>query len=800
MKKTVRIVVATLVTSAIFAAFFAGCGDAGSGIGGRVDSIQIVPISLGVTQGGTVILDVIVEGERLGASVPLRADVFVLEDNEDASGNRRIGNRTLAGVILSGTEALPYGQDRFRTRLTLKLPPEADPDYDITVIVHTAARGAVNAGGRTAPIGISERDGRVRSVQITGSGNAHRDSNRVPNPSPFAVTVNWDDSPTSGVSNPNAVWWSIVGGAAHDGGPYRYVATINAETGALTIPRGQRPGYLTIRAISRYGHEYYEINTFLVNTPEVTGIAITAPPASVQRGDGANLTAAFSGVGYPQDLARPSDITWSVAGTRESSVTPTAADNLSARLDVSRWERLNSVRVWVMDETTGSMLSASADIGIEGAIATVGAFIEVAAGDFHVLARDWDNGLWAWGRNNFGQLGLGDTTNRNSPQQVGAGTDWIQVTGGQYHTLGIRQGGTLWAWGAGARGALGLGRNSDGLGPAGDTLTVAGWVQGDPANLVLQSPNRPPDVHSPTQIMIPNEQWQYVTTGASHGIAATFGTISAARTVDGRIFTWGTNMWRQLGNYSTTGFASLPIVWPAPTRADRGSLSQGGWGGLATGRPGSAAAISAAGHLYTWGSTTHGEAGQGQANAQVLAPGRVNHQLGTPWASVSAGLNFMIAVDANGVMWSWGSNAYGNLGIGIVGGNRSTPVRVIFPGGEDPRFTQVSISQGTQHVLAIDRDHRLWAWGLNTNGQIGNGSTANVSTPVQIMAGSGAGQITQWRSANAGSNFSVAVSRHSNPDHDGVIFTWGNNQFGQMGNPALTANVFSTPQRLDIQL
>jgi hypothetical protein len=160
----------------------------------------------------------------------------------------------------------------------------------------------------------------------------------------------------------------------------------------------------------------------------------------------------------------------------------------------------------------------------------------------------------------------------------------------------------------------------------------------------------------------------------------------------------------------------------------------------------------------------------------------------------------MIAVDANGVMWSWGSNAYGNLGIGIVGGNRSTPVRVIFPGGEDPRFTQVSISQGTQHVLAIDRDHRLWAWGLNTNGQIGNGSTANVSTPVQIMAGSGAGQITQWRSANAGSNFSVAVSRHSNPDHDGVIFTWGNNQFGQMGNPALTANVFSTPQRLDIQL
>jgi len=218
-------------------------------------------------------------------------------------------------------------------------------------------------------------------------------------------------------------------------------------------------------------------------------------------------------------------------------------------------------------------------------------------------------------------------------------------------------------------------------------------------------------------------------------------------------------------------------------------------------------AISNDGFLYTWGANHTGELGQNVAiggQSFVATPTRVLHpdNPNTTWLSASAGLDFMVAVDVHGVMWSWGSNQFATLGIRFAGEHRNVPVRVIFPEGENPRFTQVSISQGAQHVLAIDREHRLWAWGRNNYGQIGSGFgglPGSVSLQFLVTAESGGTTITQWRSANAGHNFSVAVSRHSNPDHDGIIFTWGNNHHRQMGNPALTADFYTTPQRLNIQ-
>jgi alpha-tubulin suppressor-like RCC1 family protein len=55
--------------------------------------------------------------------------------------------------------------------------------------------------------------------------------------------------------------------------------------------------------------------------------------------------------------------------------------------------------------------------------------------------------LWAWGKNNFGQLGLGNTTDISSPQQVGALTTWLNISAGNYHNLAIKTDGTMWSWG-----------------------------------------------------------------------------------------------------------------------------------------------------------------------------------------------------------------------------------------------------------------------------------------------------------------------------------------------------------------
>ena len=70
--------------------------------------------------------------------------------------------------------------------------------------------------------------------------------------------------------------------------------------------------------------------------------------------------------------------------------------------------------------------------------------------------------LWSWGRNGYGNLGLGDTTNRSSPVQ-GASTDWLRIAAGHYFAMSIKNDGTLWTWGHNSNGQLGLGNTTNNL-------------------------------------------------------------------------------------------------------------------------------------------------------------------------------------------------------------------------------------------------------------------------------------------------------------------------------------------------
>ena len=79
------------------------------------------------------------------------------------------------------------------------------------------------------------------------------------------------------------------------------------------------------------------------------------------------------------------------------------------------------------------------------------------AASSHTLALKTDGTLWSWGQNNFGQLGLGNTTYYSSPKQIGVLTTWSSITAGSYHTLALKTDGTLWSWGFNSSGQLGLG-------------------------------------------------------------------------------------------------------------------------------------------------------------------------------------------------------------------------------------------------------------------------------------------------------------------------------------------------------
>jgi alpha-tubulin suppressor-like RCC1 family protein len=113
--------------------------------------------------------------------------------------------------------------------------------------------------------------------------------------------------------------------------------------------------------------------------------------------------------------------------------------------------------------------------------------------------------LWSWGRNHQGQLGLGDTTNRSSPVQIGALTTWLDISEGQEHSMAIKTDGTIWAWGYGYYGALGLG------------------------NTTARS--------SPVQIGALTS-WSKVSAGSNHNMAVK---------TDGTLWTWGYNADGRLG-------------------------------------------------------------------------------------------------------------------------------------------------------------------------------------------------------------------------------------------------------------
>jgi alpha-tubulin suppressor-like RCC1 family protein len=86
---------------------------------------------------------------------------------------------------------------------------------------------------------------------------------------------------------------------------------------------------------------------------------------------------------------------------------------------------------------------------------------DVSAGGGHSMGIKADGTLWAWGWNNYGQLGDGTNTDRNTPVQVGSDTYWTDVSAGGYHSMGIKADGTLWAWGWNNYGQLGVGTTID---------------------------------------------------------------------------------------------------------------------------------------------------------------------------------------------------------------------------------------------------------------------------------------------------------------------------------------------------
>lgn len=131
--------------------------------------------------------------------------------------------------------------------------------------------------------------------------------------------------------------------------------------------------------------------------------------------------------------------------------------------------------------------------------------------------------------------------------------------------------------------------------------------------------------------------------------------------------------------------------------------------------------------------------------------------------NIAAGISHSVAVKSDGTLWAWGFNGNGQLGDGTTD-EKSTPTQI----GTATDWKMVSA--GGNHVLAIKTDGTLWAWGENFWGQCGNGTFGNdITTPVRI------GTATNWKYVSAGRTFSFAIKT------DGTLWSWGDNYDGQLG-------------------
>jgi alpha-tubulin suppressor-like RCC1 family protein len=227
---------------------------------------------------------------------------------------------------------------------------------------------------------------------------------------------------------------------------------------------------------------------------------------------------------------------------------------------------------------------------------------------------------------------------------------------------------------------------------------------------------------------------------------------------DGTVWTWGYNGFGQLGNGSTTDSSSPEQVQ--------------GLAGMTAVAAGffHSAALKSDGTVWVWGDNGYDQLGVGGGNVAIsAAPLQVAGLRDVKAIAASGG--HTLALKNDGSVWAWGWNAYGQLGIGSVA-NATAPVQL-------PGLHGVgAIAAGFFHSLALNFDGSAWSWGYNGHGQLGNGATADSILPSQV-AGAHAAGLGTIKSLAAGGGHSLALKS------DGTVWAWGWNGFGQLGNGSL---------------
>jgi alpha-tubulin suppressor-like RCC1 family protein len=178
---------------------------------------------------------------------------------------------------------------------------------------------------------------------------------------------------------------------------------------------------------------------------------------------------------------------------------------------------------------------------------------------------------------------------------------------------------------------------------------------------------------------------------------------------------------------------------------------------------------------WAWGDDQVGELGTGLTGYDMAVdePVRVSMPDGVRFASVSAGPQRSFGLTPSGDVWAWGDNG-GRLGDGTII-DRVVPTKIAMPSGV--AFTQISTAVLGGQTLALDTDGRVWAWGSNVDGELGDGTTSPSSVPIRVSTP----PALTFTKVAAGSDFSSFALAS-----DGSVWAWGSNADGRLGDGSET--------------
>ena len=383
---------------------------------------------------------------------------------------------------------------------------------------------------------------------------------------------------------------------------------------------------------------------------------------------------------------------------------------------------------------------------------------EVIIGDFRSAGLTSEGQVFTWGNNSYGQLGDGTTTNRLYPTNITSyfnldhGERVVSLSLGSSHSIALTSEGRVFTWGRNNHGQLGDGTTIQRLTPTEITNSF---------NLGL------------------SEKIIALSLGNSHSIALTS---------EGQVFTWGRNGEGQLGD-GTIGDRLIPINITNNFNIGPGeriiAISLGSF---------HSSALTTEGRIFTWGLNRDGRLGDGTV-LDRLNPTDItssfNLDNGGAIISISMGGSHSSALTTEGRVFTWGLNSNGRLGDGTTT-NRLTPTNItdLFFLSHGEKI--VSVNLGAFHSAALTTEGRVFTWGLNRHGRLGDGTTVDKFNPIDITNGFNINQEETIICLSLGNSHSSALTS------DNRFFAWGLNNEGQLGDGTTTIQLKPIEITLDV--